>query len=235
LTRAFDGSVALVTGANRGLGLESVRQLSALGFTVLLTARNPQRAHEAARTIGNPRVHSTGLDVTSDADVARCGDLIRREHGGRLDVLINNAAIHYDTGQTALTADLRIVAEALATNLLGAWRVAQMAAGLMRPRRHGRIVNVSSGAGAWAAIDGHTPAYRASKLALNGLTLMMAGELEDSGILVNAVCPGWVETDMGGPGGRPLEDGARSILFAALLSDDGPTGGFFRDGQPIAW
>jgi NAD(P)-dependent dehydrogenase (short-subunit alcohol dehydrogenase family) len=231
----FQGRVALVTGANRGLGLESVRQLSALGFTTLLAARSEQRAHDAARAIGSPRVRAVTLDVTSDADVVRCGDLIRREHGGRLDVLINNAAIHYDTGQTALTADLHIVAEALATNLLGAWRVSQMAAALMRPSRQGRIVNVSSGAGALASLDRHTPAYRASKIALNGLTRMLADELRPSGVLVNAVCPGWVATDMGGPGGRPVRDGARSILWAALLPDDGPTGGFFRDGQPISW
>ena len=227
--------VALVTGANRGLGLEFVRQLSALGFTVLLAARNEQRADAAARTIGSSRVRAVTLDVTSDADVARCGDLIRRDHSGQLDVLINNAAIHYDTGQTAVTADLQIVAEALSTNLIGAWRVAQMAAGLMRPRRSGRIVNVSSEAGALASMNRHTPAYRVSKVALNGLTIMLADELRESGILVNAVCPGWVETDMGGPGGRPVRDGARSILWAALLPDDGPTGGFFRDGHPIAW
>jgi NAD(P)-dependent dehydrogenase (short-subunit alcohol dehydrogenase family) len=232
---AFEGHVALVTGGNRGLGRESVRQLSALGFSVALTARSGQRADEAAHALGSARVRSMTLDVTSDADVARCGDLIRREYGGRLDVLINNAAIHYDTGETALTADLQIAAEALATNLVGAWRVAQMAAGLMRRRRRGRIVNVSSGAGALGSMDGHTPAYRVSKLALNGLTLMLAHELRNSGILVNAVCPGWVATDMGGPGGRPVEDGARSILWAALLPDDGPTGGFFRDGRPIAW
>jgi NAD(P)-dependent dehydrogenase (short-subunit alcohol dehydrogenase family) len=230
-----EGRVALVTGANRGLGLECVRQLSALGFTVLLGARNGPRAHKAAQTIGRPHVQAITLDVTSDADVATCHELIHREHGGRLDVLINNAAIHYDTDQTVLTADLTIVAEALATNLLGAWRVAQMAAEVMRPRRYGRIVNVSSEAGALAAMNGDTPAYRTSKAALNAFTLMLAAELEDSGILVNAVCPGWVATDMGGPGGRPVADGAQSILWAALLPDDGPSGGFFRDGKRIDW
>src|SRR5207245_5963042 len=112
--------------------------------------------------------------------------------------LINNAAIHYDTQQTALTADLVVVEEAMATNLIGAWRVAQMAVDLMRPRHHGRVVNVSSGAGALASMDEETPAYRASKVALNALTLMLAAELDGSGILVNAVCPGWVATDMGG-------------------------------------
>jgi NAD(P)-dependent dehydrogenase (short-subunit alcohol dehydrogenase family) len=227
--------VALVTGANRGLGFECVRQLSALGFTVLLGARDPQRARDAAGRITGARVHPVALDVTSDADVARCGELIAREHGGRLDVLINNAAIHYDSDETVLTADFKIVDEALATNVVGAWRVAQMAARVMRPRKHGRIVNVSSGAGAWDSLDASTPAYRVSKLALNGLTIMLADELEGSGILVNAVCPGWVATDMGGPGGRPVEDGARGIVWAATLPDGGPTGGFFRDGKPIEW
>jgi len=231
----YAGQVALVTGANRGLGLESVRQLSALGFTVLLGARDVKRGRDAAEGIAGGRVLPVVLDVTSDTDVARCGDLIAREHGGRLDVLINNAAIHYDSDETAVTADLRIVDEALATNVVGAWRVAQMAVRLMRPRGRGRIVNVSSGAGAWDSLDASTPAYRISKLALNGLTVMLAEELEGSGILVNAVCPGWVATDMGGSGGRPVEDGARGIVWAATLPDGGPTGGFFRDGRPISW
>jgi NAD(P)-dependent dehydrogenase (short-subunit alcohol dehydrogenase family) len=231
----YTGQVALVTGANRGLGLESVRQLSALGFTVLLGARDVTRGRDAAEGIVGGRVLPVVLDVTSDPDVARCGELIAREHGGRLDVLINNAAIHYDSDETALTADFRIVDEALATNVVGAWRVAQMAAGLMRSRGRGRIVNVSSGAGAWDSLHASTPAYRISKLALNGLTVMLAEELEGSGILVNAVCPGWVATDMGGSGGRPVEDGARGIVWAATPPDGGPTGGFFRDGQPIGW
>jgi len=227
--------IALVTGANRGLGFECVRQLSALDFTVLVGARDPQRARDAAGRIAGARARPVALDVTSDADVARCGELIAREHGGRLDVLINNAAVHYDSDETVLTANFRIVDEALATNVVGAWRVAQMAARLMRPRKHGRIVNVSSGAGAWDSLDASTPAYRVSKLALNGLTIMLADELKGSGILVNAVCPGWVATDMGGSGGRPVEDGARGIVWAATLPDGGPTGGFFRDGRPIEW
>ena len=175
------------------------------------------------------------LDVTSEDDITACRDLIQREYHSRLDVLVNNAAIHYDDDETALTADMRIVAEALQTNLAGAWRLSQMVAGFMRPRRRGRIVNVSSGAGAMAAMTASTPAYSISKLALNGLTRMLANELAGSGVLVNAVCPGWVATDMGGPGGRPVEEGARGIVWAALLPDDGPTGGFFRDGQRIEW
>jgi NAD(P)-dependent dehydrogenase (short-subunit alcohol dehydrogenase family) len=113
--------------------------------------------------------------------------------------------------------------------------VARVAAPLMQARRRGRIVNVSSGAGAWKNLGARTPAYALSKLGLNGLTRMLAAELRGSGVLVNAVCPGWVATDMGGEGGRPVEDGARGIVWAALLPDDGPSGGFFRDGRPIEW
>ncbi len=235
MTSRAEPPVALVTGANRGLGLECARQLLAHGFVVLLGARAAGRGAAAAEALANPRVRPVILDVTSEADVARCGELIAREHGGRLDVLINNAAIHYDTAQTPLTADWRVVTEAIETNLLGAWRVARMAAPLMRARRHGRIVNVSSGAGAWKNLGARTPAYALSKLGLNGLTRMLAAELRGSGVLVNAVCPGWVATDMGGEGGRPVEDGARGIVWAALLPDDGPSGGFFRDGRPIEW
>lgn len=154
---------------------------------------------------------------------------------GRLDVLINNAAVHYDSDQTVLTADLQIVREALDTNLIGAWRVAQMAAIFMRRQRYGRIVNVSSEAGAIGEMRASAPAYRASKMALNALTLMLADQLRGSGVLVNAVCPGWVATDMGGTGGRPVADGAAGIVWAATLPDDGPSGGFFRDGRPLAW
>jgi NAD(P)-dependent dehydrogenase (short-subunit alcohol dehydrogenase family) len=207
----------------------------AQGCHVLLGARDAGRGAAAARALGSDRVEAVTLDVTSDADVERCRGLIEREHGSRLDILVNNAAVHYDSGQTPLTADWRVVTEAIETNLLGAWRVARMAAPLMRARRYGRIVNVSSGAGAWRRLGSGTPAYSLTKLGLNGLTRMLAAELRGSGVLVNAVCPGWVATDMGGEGGRPVEDGARGIVWAALLPDDGPTGGFFRDGRAIEW
>ena len=227
--------VALVTGANRGLGLECARQLLAVGFTVLMGARDEHRGLEAARSLESDRARAIRLDVTLRDDVLACRETVMRELDGRLDVLINNAAIHYDTDERTLDADMTVVTEALNTNLLGAWRMAQMAAPLMRARRHGRIVNVSSGAGAQSELDGGTPAYALTKLALNGLTRMLAAELDGSGVMVNAVCPGWVNTDMGGRGGRPVADGARGIVWAAVLPDGGPTGGFFRDGKPIAW
>ena len=125
--------------------------------------------------------------------------------------------------------------QALDTNLLGAWRAVHAVLPLLRRSAHARIVNVSSESGSLASMGAGTPAYHVSKAALNALTRTLAAELGTDGILVNAVCPGWVATDMGGPGGRPVRDGAASVRWAATLPDDGPTGGFFRDGRPVPW
>ncbi|MHB9852054.1 SDR family NAD(P)-dependent oxidoreductase [Streptomyces krungchingensis] len=224
--------IALVTGANRGIGREVARQLAAAGHTVLVTARSAEAAAEAARAVG-PDARPLRLDVTSEADItalARDVDAL-----GVLDVLVNNAAITYDTWQRAITADLDVVREAAETNLYGPWRLTQALLPLLRASAHPRIVNVSSEAASLAGMGGGTPAYSASKAALNALTRMLAAELRGDGVLVNAVCPGWVATDMGGSGGRPVEEGAASVVWAATLPDDGPTGGFFRDGRPLPW
>ncbi|GAA5008248.1 SDR family NAD(P)-dependent oxidoreductase [Streptomyces siamensis] len=224
--------IALVTGANRGIGREVARQLAAAGHTVLVTARSAEAAAEAARAVG-PDARPLRLDVTSEADItALARDL---DALGVLDVLVNNAAITYDTWQRATTADLDVVREAAETNLYGPWRLTQALLPLLRASAHPRIVNVSSEAASLAGMGGGTPAYSASKAALNALTRMFAAELRGDGVLVNAVCPGWVATDMGGPGGRPVEEGAASVVWAATLPDDGPTGGFFRDGRPLPW
>jgi NAD(P)-dependent dehydrogenase (short-subunit alcohol dehydrogenase family) len=147
---------------------------------------------------------------------------------------VNNAAVHYDSWERPTGADWRIIREAFETNVFGAWRLAQGLAPVMRERRWGRIVNVSSEAGSLASMGAGTPAYSTSKAALNALTRGLAAELHGSGVLVNAVCPGWTATDMGG-GGRPVPEGAASVVWAVTLPDDGPTGGFFRDGQKLAW
>ena len=135
----------------------------------------------------------------------------------------------------ALDPDWTTIREAFETNLFGAWRVAVACASLLAASGHGRLVNVSSGAGALASMGAGTPAYSVTKAALNALTRILADELKPAGVLVNAVCPGWVATDMGGRGGRPVEEGAAGIVWAATLPDEGPTGGFFRDGRPIPW
>ncbi|MEW2328709.1 SDR family NAD(P)-dependent oxidoreductase [Micromonospora chersina] len=228
--------ITVVTGANRGIGKEVARQLAAGGDTVILTARDANKAAAAAKDLSGAggTVVPHPLDVRDPATAAALAATIRDRYG-RLDVLVNNAAISYDTWAHAGDADLDAVREALDTNLFGAWGVTQSLLPLLRLSRHGRIVNVSSEAGSLAGMGGGTPAYKISKVGLNALTRMLAAELRADGVLVNAVCPGWVATDMGGAGGRPVADGAAGIVWAATLPDDGPTGGFYRDRRPLPW
>ena len=215
----------MVSGGNRGIGLAVVRDLAARGFTVIQGARDP----DAAPAVDGD-VHAVRLDVTDGESIGALADGL-----AHADVLINNAAIAYDTWNRAATTDLDFVRDAFETNLFGAWALTQALLPQLRASAHGRIVNVSSGSGSLSSMGGGTPAYQVSKAALNALTRTLAGELRGDGILVNAICPGWVATDMGGAGGRPAEDGAASVVWGAVLPDDGPTGGFFRDGRPLAW
>lgn len=233
---AGSAPVALVTGANRGIGLEVCRQLAERDYRVLLTARDLDKAASAARTIDpeGKQVVAHVLDITDQASVDALATRVETGEG-RLDVLVNNAAISYDTWARATTVDLTAVHEAMETNLFGAWRVTQALLALLRHSAHPRIVNVSSQSGSLNGMGGGTPAYSVSKAALNALTLVLSGELAADRFLVNAICPGWTATDMGGSGGRPVEQGAASVTWAATLPDDGPTGGFFRDGQPVPW
>ena len=228
--------VALVSGANRGIGLQVVRELADRGFVAVSGSRDGERGRAAVSPLvaAGLAVEVVTLDVTSDDSVAGAIAAIG-ERWGRLDVLVNNAAVHYDTGQHASTADMTVVGEALETNVVGAWRLARAAVPLIRASGGGRIVNVSSESGSLASMGASTPAYAVSKAALNALTRVLAAELRRDRILVNSVCPGWVATDMGGSGGRPIAEGAASVLWAVDLPDDGPTGGFFRDGQPVPW
>jgi NAD(P)-dependent dehydrogenase (short-subunit alcohol dehydrogenase family) len=208
-----------------------VRQLIEHGFRTILTARDQEQGRAAADELGAEFLR---LDVADDASVDRCFQTVDQRHG-RLDVLINNAAIDYDTWQRGVDADLAVVHQAFETNLFGAWRCCLRAVPLMERNAWGRIVNVSSEGGSLTSMGGGTPAYSTSKAALNALTRVLAAELRGSGILVNAVCPGWIATDMGGAGGRPVEVGAARVLWAVLLNDDGPTGGFFRNGRQLPW
>jgi NAD(P)-dependent dehydrogenase (short-subunit alcohol dehydrogenase family) len=224
-------TVSMVTGGNRGIGREVCRQLAERGHTVVRTARSADAAASAARAVNAEPLQ---LDVTDPASVAAAARHVRDRHG-RLDVLVNNAAITYDTWQRAADADLAVVREAAETNLYGPWLMVQEFLPLLRAGGHARIVNVSSEAASLAGMGSGTPAYTASKVALNALTRMLAAELRGDRILVNAVCPGWVATDMGGPGGRPVAEGAASVTWAATLPDSGPTGGFFRDGRALPW
>lgn len=240
-----DKRVALVTGASRGIGLEVVRQLSQTGMIVILAARDAAKAQEAAQELVKDglQVVVKALDVANDDSVRRLAAEVEAEYE-RLDVLVNNAAAYVDWTETALTASLQAARNVLETNLFGAWRMAQAFLPLLRKSQHGRIVNVSSGGGSHGDLQfglttnrGSVASYGISKAALNALTSKLAAELDGTGILVNAVCPGLTATAPGmeAMGARPVADGAASVVWTALLPDDGPSGGFFRDGKPLAW
>ena len=228
--------VALVSGANRGLGFEVARQLSEQGMTVLLGARDPDKGLRAARQLaGAPgEVIAVQLDVTQQDQVDTLARWIAIAYG-RLDVLVNNAGGYYDPDASASDGDIGTARAALETHLFGSWRLTSAMLPLMHRHAYGRIVNVSSGCAANSSRSPHCVAYRTSKSALNAYTRTLAEELDGSGIVVNAVCPGWVATALGGPGGRPVEHGAAGVVWAASLPAPAPTGQFFRDGQHIAW
>lgn len=237
-------AVAMVTGANRGIGFEVTRQLAQGGLVVLLGSRDRDRGNAAAGTLAAAGdIVPIRLDVTDQGDIDDARRFVE-EQFGRLDVLVNNAGGYYDGDQTASTIDLDYVREAYELNVFGAWRMAQAFLPLLRRSDHPRIVNVSSAAGSFGADGGGLAggygepgtlaAYGSSKAALNALTVKLAAELKDEGVLVNAVCPGYTAT-YPGSGGRPIEEGAAAIVWAAALPDGGPSGGFFRDGEALPW
>jgi NAD(P)-dependent dehydrogenase (short-subunit alcohol dehydrogenase family) len=200
---------------------------------VVLGSRDPAKGDAAARELGD-RVVALQLDVDDDESVGAAAAAVEARFG-HLDVLINNAAILYDTSNRGVDVDLAEVRRGLETNLLGAWRTTQAFLPLLRLGSNARIVNVSSEGGSLASMSGGTPIYSTTKAALNALTRILGAELRGEGILVNAVCPGWTETDMGGPGGRDVAEGAASVMWAVTLPDDGPSAGFYRDGEPRPW
>ena len=237
--------VAIVSGASRGLGLESARQLAERGFELVMLARGAETLQAAATEIQaatGVEPMAIAADVTDARAIRALADAVEQRYG-RADVLINNAGIFLgpkDFGRPDAASILRAspdeVAETLAVNLVGPLRMVQAFVPMMRVQRWGRIVNVSSGMGQLSEMGGFWPGYRISKTALNALTRILAVELQGSGIKVNSVCPGWCRTDMGGKdASRSAAEGARSIVWAALLDDDGPSGGFFRDGEALEW
>ncbi|MDP9437438.1 MAG: SDR family oxidoreductase [Actinomycetota bacterium] len=231
---AENGRVALVSGGNRGIGLEVCRRLAEEGLTVILGSRDEDRGRQAAEGLSG-EVVVRQLDVADAGSVEKLAASIGNDFG-RLDVLVNNAAISNDDGQSGAEADLDRVREALEANLFGAWRLCEVAIPHMRREGYGRIVNVSTGLAALEDMGSGSPGYRISKTSLNALTRILAAELRGSGILVNAVNPGWVQTDMGGQNAkRTVEEGADGVVWAATLPNSGPSGCFFRDRRNVAW
>ncbi len=236
---------ALVTGANKGLGLEICRQLGRHGASVFVAARDKKRGLAAAERLKTEGIdaHPMILDVTHEPSISRAAKWIDQEVG-RLDILVNNAAIIADQHLTAENTPPDILHGVFETNFFGVIAVTQAMLPLLRKSPAGRIVNMSSSLGSLTlASDSASPmaqmkylAYDASKTALNSFTVHLAWELRDTPIKVNSACPGWVKTDMGGPDAPgTVEQGADTPVWLATLPPDGPTGGFFNSRQPIPW
>ncbi|WP_267242506.1 SDR family NAD(P)-dependent oxidoreductase [Streptomyces sp. PR69] len=221
---------ALITGANRGIGLAVAAQLHAAGCRVVVAARDRETAEKAAAGIGEG-ARGVALDVTDPGAAQRAV-----QQAGEVDILVNNAGIQLDWGERPSDVDLELVRRTLEVNLYGSWRMAQSAVPQMVRRGWGRVVNVSSGTGSFAfGIAEMCPAYSVSKVSLNALTVMLAKETAGTGVLVNAINPGLVRTRMRPDAEQTPEAAAEHIVRAATLPDDGPSGVFFRRDAVMDW
>ena len=230
-------TVAVVTGGNRGIGLEICRQLARERMEVVLCSRDARAGRHAAEELSRDgaMVLSHPLDVDEQESVDALAAWLERRFG-RIDILINNAAILVDRVPRVLDLDAAILKSMLDTNVCGPLRVAKALVPLLRKSREARIVNVSSGLAQVSQPGSDRPAYRLSKLALNGLTRMLAADLKGEGIVVNSVSPGWVRTRMGGADApRTTEQGADTVVWLALSQHGGATGGFYMDRKAIPW
>lgn len=236
--------VAVVTGANRGLGFETARQLAKRGYRVVLIGRREAETAAAAETLRKEglAVDYRVVDVTDDGAIKDLAAYLERQYK-RMDVLANNAGAFFESAAdrgsksaSALDTSREVLLTSFNTNAASALLVAAALIPLMRRHDYGRIVNVSSGMGALTDMNGQWPGYRLSKTALNAVTRILADELKDTNIKINSVCPGWVRTGMGGRDApRSVEEGADTIVWAATLADSGPSGDFFRDRKSVAW
>ncbi|GJQ63014.1 MAG: short-chain dehydrogenase [Melioribacteraceae bacterium] len=229
--------VVLVTGANRGIGFEVCRQLLKLDHKVILTSRNADKGMDAVSKLENEGLKPdfVKLDMTEDSDVSGALRYVHERYD-RLDVLVNNAGIFIDRDREAINIDPEVIKRTLDVNFFGVLKVTQKFIPLMKKNKFGHIINISSNLGALSKMAGNQPAYRISKTALNALTLILAAELKGSNIMVNAMSPGWVRTDMGGyNANRSVEKGAETIVWLASQERGFASGRFFMDKKPIEW
>jgi NAD(P)-dependent dehydrogenase (short-subunit alcohol dehydrogenase family) len=233
-----ESRIALVTGANRGIGFEVCRQLARRGLRVILTARDRARADAAAHTLhdaGDLDVVAEVLDVTDARSIQALARTLA-SRGEYVDVLVNNAAILIAESCDILDTPIVDLRATFETNVFGVVDVAQAFVPDMMERRYGRVVNVSSQAGQLSTMETYAPAYSMSKTAVNAFTRQLAAATKGTGVLVNSACPGWVRTDMGGTSApKSVEEGADTIVWLATLPARGPTGGFFSDRKTIDW
>jgi NAD(P)-dependent dehydrogenase (short-subunit alcohol dehydrogenase family) len=229
--------IAVVTGANRGIGLEVCRQLSQDGVFTILTSRDEDKGKAAVDAIleegGELIFHQ--LDITDLESINHLYSFVSKKFG-RCDILINNAGVFLDRGRSIFEVPIELIKETLEINSFGALNMCRAFLPLMKENGYGRIINVSSGMGMLSSLTGYSSAYRLSKVLLNAMTRIMADEVSDKNIKINTMDPGWVRTDMGGPSApRSLAQGADTIVWLANLPADGQTGGFFGDRRPISW
>jgi len=234
----MDRKVAVVSGANRGIGLAVCAELARQGLQVVLTSRDVGKGQAARRMLAaqGHAIDYHQLDVVDPASIRVLASYLERAHGG-VDVLVNNAGVLLDPkGSRSPDMTTDTLAATFAVNVQGAAALTRALLPFMLRRRYGRVVNVSSGMGQLAEMGSGSPAYRLSKAALNAYTRTLAADLSGTGVLVNAMCPGWCRTDMGGAAAqRSAEQGADTVCWLATLPEGGPSGGFFRDREPIAW
>lgn len=229
--------LALITGGGRGIGLATLKLLCQRSVKTIFTCRNPHDGQLAIGELG-PLARMADfhpLELTDNESVQDLAGYVKKKYG-YLDILVNNAGGNYDTWQRASKVAIAEVEYTLDLNLLGPWRMCNALIPLMMARKSGRIINVSSGAGSIASQDGTTPAYSLSKNGLNMLTKSLAMDLRTTAIVVNAVDPGWVRTDLGGANApKSPEEGADTIVWLATEADPGITGKFFRNRMVIDW
>ena len=232
--------IAVVTGGNRGIGLEISRQLAKKGIHVILTSRDAAKGQAAVEELGKEglSVEHHELDVASSESIQAFGSWLKDTHG-HVEILVNNAGIMIDSSRgerSVFDSTPETLTETMQTNVYGPLQLIQQVLPLMRKTGYGRIVNVSSGMGQIGDMGGGFAGYRLSKVSLNALTRIVNAELPDGNIKINTMCPGWVRTDMGGANAsRSPEQGADTAVWLATLSEHGPSGNFYRDRQPISW
>ena len=221
--------VALVSGANRGIGRAIAEDLAASGLTVVAGARDPAR-------VEGEGLEPQQLDITDQGSVDAAIAAIGERHG-RLDVLVNSAGILIDAGERATEPNLDKVRQTLDVNLIGTWRLTAAALPLLEAAPEGRVISLTSGMGSLTDMGSGTPGYRVSKTALNAMTRMLASELRNGAVRINVVCPGWVATDMGSSSApRTPQQGADTVVWlATMAAEQVPQGGIFRDRKPIDW
>ena len=229
-------NIALVTGANKGIGFAIAQGLLSKGFEVILAVRSLDKAQTAAQKLeSGGLVRAVQLDVTDDNSIQQAADHLSQELP-HLSVLVNNAGIYPDEGVNILTISRELLQSAMNTNAFGVVRVTQALLPLLKQADSARIINVSSGYGEIDSLSADVPSYCLSKLALNGATIMLAEALKSSGIAAYAICPGWVRTDMGGTGApRSPEQGADTAIWLATEASFAQTGKFFRDRKEISY